>query len=605
MMTAGPMLGATIGSYVVRKEIGAGGMGTVYLVEHTMLGRKAALKVLRSDMSANQEMVARFFNEARAASAIKSPGIVEIYDFGYHVDGSAYIVMELLDGEPLALRIRRLRCMPVPQALTIGRQIASALAPAHRAGIVHRDLKPDNIYLVPDGEAASGERVKLLDFGIAKLSNDGLGGDVNLTSTKMVMGSPQYMSPEQCRGSGQVDARADLYALGCILYELIAGRPPFAGDGFGELMGAHLHVQPVALSVYAPAVPPDVEAMVLRLLAKSPEERPQNADEVAAALAALAARHHAMGGAEPQGLLPRPPPSTVSHSRVTPFPLPVSTGARSHASSPPVSPTTLRQSSRAVAGLPPRQGGRGLAIGTGIAAVLSTLIAIGVIVNYQRSDTATDPQATEIPPIPEPVPTLDAGAATTAKVDDAGMLSLDAAVAGASDAAVGAGDAAVAGASDAAVAVASADAATSDAGAATSSNQIEGIDLDEKTPPATEKPEVAGQAKKDAPAGSKKKRRNADDFALPASLPASLPDHAKSAGVATVLAQIRACVAKTGIKGSVNASIKVLASGRVRLASIKSASDPRLAACVSSKLVHARFAATLYGDDFAFPFSFE
>jgi tRNA A-37 threonylcarbamoyl transferase component Bud32 len=297
--------GDVLGSYVIIRELGSGGMGTVYLAEHTTLGRQAAIKVLQPELTSNQLMLTRFFNEARAASAIKSPGIVEIYDFGRHPDGSAYIVMELLEGEPLAARLARLKRLPLGNALVIARQIASALAPAHRAGIVHRDLKPDNVFLVPDAEVAGGERVKLLDFGIAKLlGDDEPGGAGRLTTTKTVMGTPHYMSPEQCRGAGGVDARSDLYALGCMLHELVSGHPPFVGEGAGDLIGAHIYLPPRPLTQTMPELPVEVDELVQRLLAKQAGQRPQSADEVAAALSALASRFSASYSAPtlvPQG----------------------------------------------------------------------------------------------------------------------------------------------------------------------------------------------------------------------------------------------------------------------------------------------------------------
>src|SRR5882724_9906350 len=161
--------GTELGAYRVVREIGRGGMGTVWLAEHAMLGRRAAIKVLHPMYSSDPAIVTRFFNEARAATAISDPGIVQIFDFGHHVDGSAYIVMELLEGETLEDRLRRHTALPVAEALRIMRQLATSLGAAHRAGIVHRDLKPENIFMVPDPEAAGGERPKVVDFGIAKL----------------------------------------------------------------------------------------------------------------------------------------------------------------------------------------------------------------------------------------------------------------------------------------------------------------------------------------------------------------------------------------------------------------------------------------------------
>jgi serine/threonine protein kinase len=168
------MIGTTLGSYRIVRELGMGGMGVVYYAEHPMLGKRVAIKLLRTELSRNQEVVGRFFNEAKAVTTINHPGLVDIYDFGYTNDGSAYIVMEFLEGESLAARLRRER-PTVDVVIALARQLAGALGAAHARGIVHRDLKPDNIYLTPDPDVALGIRAKVLDFGIAKLA-PGLGG---------------------------------------------------------------------------------------------------------------------------------------------------------------------------------------------------------------------------------------------------------------------------------------------------------------------------------------------------------------------------------------------------------------------------------------------
>src|SRR6185295_16707814 len=200
-----------LGSYRVIGTIGRGGMGIVYAAEHALLGRQAAIKVLQSELSQKQEVVARFFNEARAATAIRHPGIIDIYDFGWTPEGAAYLVMEFLDGETLGRRSARTP-LRWPEVLAIARQIAGALAAAHAKGIIHRDLKPENVFLVSDPEVPGGERIKLLDFGIAKLAGDSTPHVANVTKTGAVMGTPTYMAPEQCRGVS-VKHRADLYAL--------------------------------------------------------------------------------------------------------------------------------------------------------------------------------------------------------------------------------------------------------------------------------------------------------------------------------------------------------------------------------------------------------
>jgi tRNA A-37 threonylcarbamoyl transferase component Bud32 len=275
---------AMLGQYRVTGTLGRGGMGVVHAAEHALLGRRAAIKVLRSELSRNEEAVTRFFNEARAAAAIRHPGIVEVYDFGWTPDGAAFLVMEYLEGESLTQRSERAR-FRWPAALAIARQIAGALAAAHAMGIVHRDLKPDNVFLVPDPDVPGGERIKLLDFGIAKLEE--VSSMLHsVTQTGVVVGTPSYMSPEQCRGVA-VDHRADLYALGCVIYELCCGRPPFVGEGGGDLLAAHIHLPVPAMSNTNADIPQIVEALVRRLLAKAPNDRLQTADKVILAIDAL------------------------------------------------------------------------------------------------------------------------------------------------------------------------------------------------------------------------------------------------------------------------------------------------------------------------------
>ena len=281
------MLGATIGSYRVVRLLGEGGMGAVYAAEHLLLGRMAAVKVLLPEHSASSVTVTRFFNEARAATAIRHLGIVEIYDFGYAPDGSAYIAMELLEGQSLAARMRA-GISRASDALAIARQIAGALAAAHAKNIVHRDLKPDNIFLIADAEVAGGERIKLLDFGIAKLQEVSASG-AGVTNTGAVMGTPTYMAPEQCRGVS-VDHRVDLYAVGCILYEMLGGAPPFSGEGAGDVLAAHIHVPPPSLRARVPALNAEVEALVQHLLAKDPARRVQSATALIAEIDRVASQ---------------------------------------------------------------------------------------------------------------------------------------------------------------------------------------------------------------------------------------------------------------------------------------------------------------------------
>jgi eukaryotic-like serine/threonine-protein kinase len=282
------VIGTTAGAYRILDVVSVGGMGTVYRAEHTLIGRTAAVKVLHPEMSSSRDIVNRFFNEAKATTSIKHPGIVEIYDFGYLESGHAYLVMEFLEGETMAARNKTRGAVSEGEAAALLRGVCSALSAAHAKGIVHRDLKPDNIFLVPDPDAPLGVRPKLLDFGIAKLTDVGLAGSA--TKTGAVMGTPTYMSPEQCKGTGDVDHRADLYSIGCMFYELVCNRPPFIERGAGELIGAHLFVQPDPPSRYAQGLSQESEALIMSLLAKQAAQRPQSAVELMQRFASIAQR---------------------------------------------------------------------------------------------------------------------------------------------------------------------------------------------------------------------------------------------------------------------------------------------------------------------------
>ncbi|CAN5154810.1 hypothetical protein BH11MYX1_BH11MYX1_41390 [soil metagenome] len=279
------MVGVEIGAYRLLEKIGEGGMGSVWMAEHTKLGRRAAIKLLHPSFSMRPEIVQRFFNEARAATAIADPGIVQIFDYGNHTDGSAYLVMALLEGETLHDRLKRAGAMAPPEALRVLRQVASTLGAAHLRGIVHRDLKPENIFLVRDPEVAGGERAKVLDFGIAKLVGDPT--QTQQTNASLVLGTPAYMSPEQCRGAGQVDQRSDVYSLGCVFFALLTRRPPFVANGGGELIAMHLVNDPPRPSQFVANLPGAVEAVIMRCLAKDPGDRYANAGEFAHVLSQL------------------------------------------------------------------------------------------------------------------------------------------------------------------------------------------------------------------------------------------------------------------------------------------------------------------------------
>jgi serine/threonine protein kinase len=291
--TAGfAVIGKHINNYEVVSLLGEGGMGTVYLALHPIMGRKAAIKVLKPELARDESLVMRFFNEARAANAIRHPNIIDIIDVGLLPEENVpYMLMEFLEGESLATRLDRTRPLDVNTAVEIAFQTASALAAAHSKGIVHRDLKPDNLFLVPDEMVGGGERVKVLDFGIAKLRDDMRGSSMK-TRTGAIMGTAAYMSPEQCQGLiEKLDHRTDVYALGIILYEMLCGAPPFLSEGFGDIIIMHVMKEPENPQHKNPTVPNEVSAAILRALAKSPDDRFQSMLEFQAALRGHTATH--------------------------------------------------------------------------------------------------------------------------------------------------------------------------------------------------------------------------------------------------------------------------------------------------------------------------
>ncbi|WP_163992864.1 serine/threonine-protein kinase [Pyxidicoccus caerfyrddinensis] len=263
------LLGALVGQYRITRELARGGMGVVYEAVHEAIGQRAAVKVLQ-DLSGRASSRSRFLNEARAVSLVHHPGLVRVFDFGELPTGKPYILMELVEGESLRERLARGGpSLEVGTALRIARQIAAALCAVHARDIIHRDLKPENVMLVRDEEAAGGERVKLLDFGIARLVGD---GSVR-TTEGVVLGTALYMAPEQCAGSDDLDDRADVYALGVVLYELLAGGPPFQGEPTA-VMRQHLFQEPPPLPERL-RLPGELPALLRRMLAKEPSRRPR------------------------------------------------------------------------------------------------------------------------------------------------------------------------------------------------------------------------------------------------------------------------------------------------------------------------------------------
>jgi len=300
-------VGTIVGEYRTECMLGSGGMGVVYGAVHPVIGKRAAVKVLNRQLSANREAIERFKVEARAVNEIGHPNVVDVFGFGTLSDGRHYMLMEWLNGETLSTRMRG-SPVTIRQACAIISAIAGALKAAHTSGIVHRDLKPDNVFLA---RSRSGEeRVKLLDFGIAKL----LGGShvgIEKTRTGMLIGTPAYMSPEQARGIA-VGAASDVYSLGIVAYEMLCQRPPFTGETAMDIVVAHIQQVPPVPRDLNPALPEALEALLLAMLEKQPARRP-SLDEVLAAVegvatASPAARLGTLPAAAPRASVASHPP---------------------------------------------------------------------------------------------------------------------------------------------------------------------------------------------------------------------------------------------------------------------------------------------------------
>jgi serine/threonine protein kinase len=397
------IIGQTIGNYLVTQKLGEGGMGTVYLAEHPGIGKKVAIKVLHSEFSTNRGVTERFFHEAKAVNDIGHPNIVDIVDYGILQTSNGqlvYFIMEFLGGTTLASLIRG-EIVPPERALSIAMQVADALSASHKCNIVHRDLKPDNIMLLQRGRER--DFVKLLDFGIAKLTGN-LSGSQR-TQTGVIMGTPAYMSPEQCDGRGNIDLRTDVYALGIVIYEMLTGRVPFTGEGYGEVIVKHLAHAPTPPSQFR-MMNPHLEAVVMKALEKNPDLRFPNMDEFMRAMAdpvGFVEAHGGIAGFPQRQLMPSNvpvPPVRYTPAPMTapsiPTPMPGQMPSPYHTPTPPPglyatpSPTTLGSSAGEV------QGKRGKAgfVFAGVVVVAAAVVAIVV-----ATRGGSKPEAANEPPV--------------------------------------------------------------------------------------------------------------------------------------------------------------------------------------------------------------
>jgi len=291
------LIGTTVGNYELRECIGTGGMGAVFLAENPTVESQVAIKVLHESHLTDEAIVSRLVDEARAVNMVGHQGLVRIHDCHTQEGLGLYLAMELLRGQTLFERYNARGPFPPYLTARLLRQAASALVAAHDAGIIHRDLKPSNVFLVDDAEVVGGLRVKLLDFGVAKL----LGDDDPMgerTATGMIIGSPQYMSPEQCLDSKGVDPRTDLFSLGAIGYVLLSGQLPFPGQSIGQVLLAHRRGEAPPLRQLRPEVPPELEAVLMRALAREREQRIPTAQEMEQQLEQVVQQGEASGAVQ-------------------------------------------------------------------------------------------------------------------------------------------------------------------------------------------------------------------------------------------------------------------------------------------------------------------
>ena len=597
------MIGEEIGNFVVVRELGQGGMGEVYLAEHKSIKTKVAIKTLRPHISADREQITRFFNEAVAVAKIRHAGIVKIFDVGFLPKGQAYLAMEFLDGESLWSRIQHVKRMPFVDAAEIGRQIASVLDATHKAGITHRDLKPENVFLVPDAEMETGERVKILDFGIAKLT-----GTASLTSTSMgSMGTPAYMAPEQWHNSKTVDWRADAYSLGCLTYEMVAGQPPFVASSIGEACTKHLTETPRAIRTLAPDCPKELDVLLTALLEKDPNHRPSSMREIMNAFG----RIRSLPVGEPPRAIAQADTAARTH-RIEPRLVPIAPTVA--IARPPLSTTTLSDASTSINTIPPSRSRSllGIMVALGLAlAALTIFLALKLRSSpspaLASSETADAPETDQRPASTQPTVTaivIDAG-------EPVGNVAAPPAAAKEPERPPShpGGNARVAGVPEkhpepTPGPVTRPEAPPAPAPAATASPPETEAGCDEVSCVLNNYDGACCQKFKkhggSAPAPAPAPPATTTDSDLPDSLDRSMI----SQGISRVKEGVMRCGDKSSAQGKVKVHARVDPSGRVSEVHIEQTPDEELGNCVAAQIMKAHFQRTQLGGSFAYPFVF-
>jgi serine/threonine-protein kinase len=387
------------GKYRVVNLIGEGGMGYVMAATHVELGELVALKFLRPEAMQFQELVGRFAREAHASARIRSEHVARVYDVGTTPQGVPYIVMEHLQGQDLASLLEAGTRLSVETAVDYVMQACEGLASAHALGIVHRDIKPENLFLTQSAPGGPSV-IKLLDFGISKvdLSQPQLQGSRAMAQTTTLLGSPRYMSPEQIRNSTQVDARADIWALGCVLYELFTGHPAYNAPSLMELGAAILGDDPVPVRILSSAVPPELDAVVTRCLQKRPNDRFQNVAELAAVLLPFGPRRARMFAERCQSLLQAVHPE-VAQLELASLSPPSSTASQ----------TLDRAATTKSVSQPPKRRSNKL---TAAIVVTAAAVVVGVGLTSRGMKTDSETQSPVVANQPESAPVTVAAAAS-------------------------------------------------------------------------------------------------------------------------------------------------------------------------------------------------